>query len=50
LLDEAIRVLRPGARLVVQDVPLAADRLRAAGLSVLLEEEPIVVATGPAGR
>lgn len=50
LLDEAIRTLRPGSRLVADDIPHAAERLASAGLSVLLDEERIVVATGPSGR
>jgi uncharacterized protein YbaR (Trm112 family) len=47
-LGEALRVLAPGARLVVD--PAAAEtggRLRALGAQVLLEQEGVVVASAP---
>jgi hypothetical protein len=46
VLPETIRVARPGARIVARGIPGAADHLRNAGLSLLLEEGDIVVATG----
>lgn len=47
-LREALRVLAPGARLVVDPAPAdAAERLRALGAEVLLAEEGVVVARAP---
>lgn len=47
-LKEALRVLAPGARLVVHPAPAdAAGRLQALGAPVLLEQEGVVVATAP---
>ena len=47
-LREALRVLAPGARLVVDPAPAdAAGRLRALGAEVLLAEEGVVVARAP---
>ncbi|HEX5724407.1 MAG TPA: hypothetical protein VFX98_03025, partial [Longimicrobiaceae bacterium] len=45
LLAEGVRVLVPGARLVVEPAgPGAAARLREAGARVLLEQDGVVVA------
>ncbi|HEX8432451.1 MAG TPA: hypothetical protein VF625_14270 [Longimicrobium sp.] len=45
LLDEAVRVLAPGARIVVEPAEAGtADRLRALGAEVLLEQDATVVA------
>lgn len=52
-LGEAIRVLAPGTRLVVDPAPEgAADELRGLGAEVLLEQDGVVVAVKPgaAGR
>ena len=47
-LHEGLRVLAPGGRLVVDLAPPeAAPRLRAAGATLLLEEEGVAVATAP---
>jgi uncharacterized protein YbaR (Trm112 family) len=47
-LREALRVLAPGARLVVDPAPAdAAERLRGLGAEVLLAEEGVVVARAP---
>ncbi|HST59710.1 MAG TPA: hypothetical protein VLK84_13495 [Longimicrobium sp.] len=47
-LREALRVLAPGARLVVDPAPAdAAERLRGLGAEVLLDEEGVVVARAP---
>lgn len=47
-LREGLRVLAPGARLVVDPAPAdAAQRLRALGAEVLLAEEGVVVARAP---
>ncbi|HEU4881199.1 MAG TPA: hypothetical protein VFT45_03105, partial [Longimicrobium sp.] len=47
-LREGLRVLAPGARLVVDGArPDTAERLRALGAEVLLEEEGVVVARAP---
>lgn len=47
-LREALRVLAPGARLVVDPAPAdTAQRLRALGAEVLLEEAGVVVARAP---
>jgi uncharacterized protein YbaR (Trm112 family) len=47
-LREGLRVLAPGARLVVDPAPEdAAERLRALGAEVLLAEEGVVVARAP---
>ncbi len=48
LLREALRVLAPGARLVVDPADAGtAERLRALGAEVLLEQEGVVVARAP---
>lgn len=48
-LTEALRVLAPGARLVVDPAEAGtAERLRTLGARVLLEQEGVVVATAPA--
>lgn len=48
LLREGLRVLAPGARLVVDPADAqAAERLRALGAEVLLEQEGVVVARAP---
>ena len=50
LLREALRTLAPGARLVVDPAPAGtADRVRALGVEVLLDQEQVVVARA-AGR
>ncbi|HEX8391041.1 MAG TPA: Trm112 family protein [Longimicrobium sp.] len=47
-LREALRVLAPGARLVVDPAPAdTAERLRALGAEVLLEQAGVVVARAP---
>lgn len=47
-LREALRVLAPGARLVVDPAPPGTgDRVRALGVEVLLEQEGVVVARAP---
>ena len=47
-LREALRVLAPGARLVVDPAPAdAAERLRKLGAEVLLEQDGVVVARAP---
>jgi uncharacterized protein YbaR (Trm112 family) len=47
-LREALRVLAPGARLVVDPAPQGTgDRVRALGVEVLLEQEEVVVARAP---
>lgn len=47
-LREGLRVLAPGARLVVDPAPAdAAERLRGMGAEVLLEEDGVVVARAP---
>jgi uncharacterized protein YbaR (Trm112 family) len=47
-LREALRVLAPGARLVVDPaLPGTGDRVRALGVEVLLEQEGVVVARAP---
>jgi uncharacterized protein YbaR (Trm112 family) len=47
-LAEALRVLVPGARLVVDPAPAGtADALRGMGAAVLLEQDGVVVATAP---
>lgn len=47
-LREALRVLAPGARLVVDPAPAdAAGRLRGLGAEVLLDEDGVVVARAP---
>lgn len=47
-LREALRVLAPGARLVVDPAPAGtADRLRGLGAEVLLDEDGVVVARAP---
>lgn len=47
-LREGLRVLAPGARLVVDPAPAdAAERLRALGAEVLLADEGVVVARAP---
>ncbi|HEV2131646.1 MAG TPA: hypothetical protein VGR27_11115 [Longimicrobiaceae bacterium] len=50
-LEEALRVLSPGGRIVLDPAaPGSADRLREAGLRVLLDEEGVVVASPPLDR
>ena len=47
-LREGLRVLAPGARLVVDPAPAdAAERLRGLGAEVLLDEDGVVVARAP---
>lgn len=47
-LREALRVLAPGARLVVDPAPAdAAERLRGLGAEVLLDEDGVAVARAP---
>jgi len=47
-LREALRVLAPGARLVVDPAPAGTgERLRALGAEVLLEQDDVVVARAP---
>ncbi|HYW11923.1 MAG TPA: hypothetical protein VE871_08200, partial [Longimicrobium sp.] len=47
-LREALRVLAPGARLLVDAAPAdAAERLRGLGAEVLLDEDGVVVARAP---
>jgi uncharacterized protein YbaR (Trm112 family) len=47
-LAEALRVLAPGGRLVLDPAPAgAADALREAGAEVLLDQDEVVVATVP---
>jgi uncharacterized protein YbaR (Trm112 family) len=47
-LREGLRVLAPGARLVVDPAPAdAAERLRGLGAEVLLQEDGVVVARAP---
>jgi hypothetical protein len=47
-LREGLRVLAPGARLVVDPAPAeTAERLRGLGAEVLLEEDGVVVARAP---
>ena len=46
LLEEAVRVLSPGAHLVLDPAPAgAAETLRRKGLGILLEEQGVVVAS-----
>lgn len=50
LVEEGVRLLAPGGRLVVEGAPAgAADGLAAAGLSVLLDQEGWLVAERPGG-
>lgn len=50
LLEEGVRVLAPGGRLVVEGAPAgAAEALAAAGLRVLLDQEGWAVAERPGG-
>lgn len=50
-LEEALRVLAPGGRIVLDPaVPGSADRLREAGLRILLDQEGVVVASPPVDR
>lgn len=48
LLRQALRTLAPGGRLVVEPAPPGtAERVRALGVEVLLEQEQVVVARAP---
>lgn len=50
LMEEAVRVLAPGGRLVVEGAPAgAAEALAAAGLRVLLDQDGWTVAERPGG-
>ncbi|HEV2735526.1 MAG TPA: hypothetical protein VGV85_11850, partial [Longimicrobiaceae bacterium] len=50
LLEEAVRLLAPGGRLVVEGAPAgAAEGLAAGGLRVLLDQEGWLVAERPGG-
>lgn len=50
-LEEALRVLAPGGRLVLDPAPEgASERLRERGLRILLDDEGVVVASPPLDR
>ncbi len=50
-LEEALRVLAPAGRIVLDPAPpQTAERLRAAGLQILLDQEGVVVASPPVTR
>jgi hypothetical protein len=49
-LAEAVRVLLPGGRIVIEPAPAeTGDRLRAMSLNVLLEQDGVVVASATGG-
>jgi uncharacterized protein YbaR (Trm112 family) len=51
LLEEGVRVLLPGGRIVLDPAPADAEhRLQRAGFSVLLAQDQVVVASGMVGR